>query len=106
MSLCFQIIFSQLKAYCFFGENLLEQEKCGDAIKALEESEKHLAIATKLCRQYGTIKMAVKNGISAKIDEHLFFRNLRPLVTRIKDKCIRENGFMYVTHMTKLILFI
>lgn len=39
--------------------------------------------------------MSVKNGMNAKIDEHLFFRNLRPLVQRIKDKCERENGFIF-----------
>ena len=38
--------------------------------------------------------MVVKNGMNAKIDEHLFFRKLRPLVIRVKDKCVRENGFM------------
>jgi hypothetical protein len=74
------------------GESLLEQEKCGEAIRALEESEKLYEIAVKLCKDYTKIKSI---GTSAKIDEHLFFRKLRPLVTRIKDKCIRENGFMY-----------
>lgn len=75
------------------GESLLQQEKCGDAIRALEESEKHFAKATKLCREYSSIKEG-KHGSNAKIDEHLFFRNLRPLVARIKEKCERENGFM------------
>ncbi|KAI2795868.1 hypothetical protein BLOT_016426 [Blomia tropicalis] len=82
-------------AYCYLGENLLEQEKCGPAIRALEESEKHFNSAIKICREYGNLKMAVKNGMNAKIDEHLFFRKLRPLVTRIKDKCLRENGFIF-----------
>lgn len=82
-------------AYCYLGESLLEQEKCGDAIRALNESEKHFNRATKLCRDYSNIKEAVKNGMNAKIDEHLFFRNLRPLVSRIKEKCLRENGFIF-----------
>lgn len=81
-------------AYCYLGENLLTQEKCGEAIKALEESERHFQLATKACREYGQLKSVVKNGMSARIDEHLFFRNLRPLVVRTKEKCERENGFM------------
>lgn len=72
----------------------MEQEKCGDAIRSLDESEKHFQRAKKLCREYSSIKEQVKNGLNAKIDEHLFFRNLRPLVERIKEKCLRENGFM------------
>lgn len=83
------------QAYCYLGENLLEQEKCGPAIRALEESERHFGLATKLCRDYGQLKMAVKTSMNAKIDEHLFFRNLRPLVGRVKDKCVRENGFIF-----------
>lgn len=96
------LIYLQLKAevyesyaYCYLGENLLEQEKCGESIRALEESERHYALATKLCRDYGQLKMTVKNGMNAKIDEHLFFRKLRPLVLRIKEKCERENGFIF-----------
>lgn len=80
------------EAYCYLGESLLEQEKCGEAIRALEESEKFYETAVKLCKDYTKMKSV---GTSAKIDEHLFFRKLRPLVTRIKDKCVRENGFMY-----------
>ncbi|KAH9418590.1 hypothetical protein DERP_003915 [Dermatophagoides pteronyssinus] len=82
-------------AYCYLGESLLEQEKCGDAIRSLDESEKHFQRAKKLCREYSSIKEQVKNGLNAKIDEHLFFRNLRPLVERIKEKCLRENGFIF-----------
>lgn len=81
-------------AYCYLGENLLAQEKCGESIKALEESERHFQLAAKACREYGQLKSVVKNGMSARIDEHLFFKKLRPLVVRTKEKCERENGFM------------
>lgn len=74
------------------GESLLAQEKCGEAIRALQESEKFYEVSVKLCKEYSKMKSM---GTSAKIDQHLFFRNLRPLVSRIKDKCVRENGFMY-----------
>lgn len=29
-----------MQAYCYAGENLLAQEKCGEAIRALQESHK------------------------------------------------------------------
>ncbi|UXI17349.1 hypothetical protein NH340_JMT03292 [Sarcoptes scabiei] len=94
------LVYLQLKAsvyesyaFCYLGESLLEEEKCGEAIRALEESSKHFNKATKLCREYSSIKDH-RSGLNAKIDEHQFFRNLRPLVTRIKEKCERENGFM------------
>ena len=86
-------IFYAFKAFCYLGESLLEQEKCGEAIRALDESERFYEIAVKLCKEYR--KQKAQGGSGAKIDEHLFFRKLQPLVKRTKDKCIRENGFMY-----------
>ena len=29
-----------LQAYCFCGETLLDEDKCGEAIRALQESDK------------------------------------------------------------------
>lgn len=82
------------QAYCYLGDNLLEMEKCGEAVRALQESELHFQKSLKIGKEYGKLKMAIKSATNAKIDEHLFFRNLRVLVQRIKDKCERENGFM------------
>ncbi|CAG2112518.1 unnamed protein product, partial [Medioppia subpectinata] len=82
-------------AFCYLGESLLEQEKCGEAIRALEESEKFYDISVKLCKEYRKQKAQAMGGTGAKIDEHLFFRKLQPLVKRTKDKCVRENGFIF-----------
>ncbi|XP_054153270.1 BRO1 domain-containing protein BROX-like [Oppia nitens] len=85
--------FYESYAFCYLGESLLEQEKCGEAIRALEESEKFYEIAVKLCKEYR--KQKSLGGTGAKIDEHLFFRKLQPQVKRTKDKCVRENGFIF-----------
>ncbi|XP_055926236.1 BRO1 domain-containing protein BROX-like [Argiope bruennichi] len=79
-------------AYCYSGENLLAQEKCGDAIRSLQESEKCYATANKLSKEYVTLKGP---GVSAKPDNHLFFRKLGPIIKRILEKCERENGFIF-----------
>jgi hypothetical protein len=34
--------FYKAQAYCYFGQDLLAQDKCGDAIKCLEESRKRM----------------------------------------------------------------
>ncbi|GFQ81346.1 BRO1 domain-containing protein BROX [Trichonephila clavata] len=85
-------IFYLAYAYCFSGENLLSQEKCGDAIRALQESEKCYATANKQCKEYATLKAS---GTSAKPDNHLFFRKLGPIIKRTLEKCERENGFIF-----------
>ncbi|XP_071043249.1 BRO1 domain-containing protein BROX-like [Parasteatoda tepidariorum] len=85
-------VFYLAYAYCYSGENLLAQEKCGDAVRALQESEKCYESASKLCKEYINIKGP---GISAKLDTHLFFRKLGPLIKRTLEKCERENGFIF-----------
>lgn len=87
----FKSVFYETYAWVYHGDNLLEQEKCGDAIRAMQEAEKMYATAVSVCKEYEKMKGA---GKSAKPQEHLFFRKLAPLLKRIKDKCIRENGMM------------
>ncbi|XP_075556006.1 BRO1 domain-containing protein BROX-like [Dermacentor variabilis] len=90
--LILKAVFYLSYAYCYAGENLLAQEKCGDAIRALQESHKCYQDALQICRQYSTMKGP---GSAAKIDQHLFFRKLAPLVKRTLEKCERENGFIF-----------
>jgi hypothetical protein len=85
-------IFYLAYAYCYSGENLLAQEKCGDAIRSLQESEKCYVAATKQCKEYVALKGP---GISAKPENHLFFRKLGPVIKRTLEKCERENGFIF-----------
>uniref|UniRef100_A0A131YJH6 Signal transduction protein n=1 Tax=Rhipicephalus appendiculatus TaxID=34631 RepID=A0A131YJH6_RHIAP len=90
--LILKAVFYLSYAYCYAGENLLAQEKCGDAIRALHESHKCYQDAVQICKQYSTMKGP---GSAAKIDQHLFFRKLAPLVKRTLEKCERENGFIF-----------
>ncbi|XP_070578223.1 BRO1 domain-containing protein BROX-like [Ptychodera flava] len=85
-------LFYMAYAHCFNGVTLLEKEKCGDSIKALQESEKFYEKASSMCRDYASTKGP---GSTAKPAEHLFFRKLGPLVKRNLDKSTRENGFIY-----------
>ncbi|KAF8784782.1 Mitochondrial sodium/calcium exchanger protein like [Argiope bruennichi] len=50
------------------------------------------ATANKLSKEYVTLKGP---GVSAKPDNHLFFRKLGPIIKRILEKCERENGFIF-----------
>lgn len=80
-------------AYCYCGEDLLAQDKCGEAIRALKEGEKCYADALQLSKDYVQIKGS--KGMSAKPDQHLFFRKLGGTIRRTLEKCERENGFIY-----------
>lgn len=47
--------------------------------------------AIKQSKEYVNLKGP---GISAKPENHLFFRKLGPIIKRTLEKCERENGFM------------
>ncbi|KAI1240547.1 BRO1 domain-containing protein BROX [Lamprotornis superbus] len=78
-------------AYCYHGQTLLASDKCGEAIRSLQESEKFFAKAEALCKEYGETKGP---GTTAKPSGHLFFRKLGSLIKNTLEKCQRENGFM------------
>jgi len=79
-------------AYSYQGECLLSQDKCGDAIRSLQESKKCYQEACELAKEYGKSKGV---GTQAKPDQHKFFRRLAPIVNRTLEKCERENGLIY-----------
>merc|ERR1712004_449699 len=68
------------------------EDKCGEAIKCLEECIKSFQKAGELSKEYAAMKGP---GTTAKPHEHLFFRKLGPVVKRTHEKCVRENGFIY-----------
>nr|XP_054486253.1 BRO1 domain-containing protein BROX isoform X6 [Agelaius phoeniceus] len=79
-------------AYCYHGQTLLASDKCGEAIRSLQESEKFFTKAEALCKEYGETKGP---GTTAKPSGHLFFRKLGSLIKSTLEKCQRENGFIY-----------
>jgi len=79
-------------AYSYQGESLLGQDKCGDAIRSLQEGRKCYQEACELAKEYAKSKGV---GTQAKPDQHKFFRRLAPIVTRTLEKCERENGLIY-----------
>lgn len=84
--------FYEAAAYSYSGENLLAQDKCGEAIKCLRESTSNYEKAKTLSREYASTKGP---GTTARPEEHLFFRKLGQVVSRVLDKTERENGFIY-----------
>ncbi|CAL1548579.1 unnamed protein product [Lymnaea stagnalis] len=79
-------------AHSYHGENLLNQDKCGEAIRGLRESVDLYGKAELLCKDYATAKGV---GTTAKPQNHLFFRKLGAVIKRTLDKCERENGLIY-----------
>ncbi|TRY60421.1 hypothetical protein DNTS_007178 [Danionella cerebrum] len=79
-------------AHCYHGQTLLAGDKCGEAIRSLQEAEKFYARAEALCKEYRQIKGP---GSTAKPSEQLFFRKLGTFIKNTLEKCQRENGFIY-----------
>lgn len=79
-------------AYNYSGENMLNQDKCGEGIRALQEATKCYETASKLCKEYSSTKGP---GTKAKPDKHHFFRRIAPIINRTLEKCERENGMIY-----------
>ncbi|XP_059143140.1 BRO1 domain-containing protein BROX-like [Physella acuta] len=79
-------------AHSYNGENLLNQDKCGEATRGLRESLDLYGKAEVLCKEYATVKGV---GTTARPQNHLFFRNLEKVLKRTLEKCERENGLIY-----------
>lgn len=88
LKMCFYMAY----AYCYHGQTLLSSDKCGEAIRSLQEAEKLYGKAEALCKDYGQTKGP---GTTAKPSGHLFFRKLGTQVKNTLEKCQRENGFIY-----------
>ncbi|CAG5927861.1 unnamed protein product, partial [Menidia menidia] len=79
-------------AYCYHGQTLLASDKCGEAIRSLQEAEKCYSRAEALCKEYRQTKGP---GSTARPSEQLFFLKLGGLIKNTLEKCQRENGFIY-----------
>ncbi|XP_018412007.1 PREDICTED: BRO1 domain-containing protein BROX [Nanorana parkeri] len=88
LKMCFYMAY----VYCYHGQTLLSSDKCGEAIRSLQEAEKLYGKAEALCKDYGQTKGP---GTTAKPSGHLFFRKLGTQVKNTLEKCQRENGFIY-----------
>ncbi|XP_071835204.1 BRO1 domain-containing protein BROX-like [Apostichopus japonicus] len=79
-------------AHSYNGLHLVDNDKCGEAIRSLRESVTLHQKAGILCSEYAAAK---GTGVAAKPEHHPFYRRLGTTVKRILDKCERENGFIY-----------
>lgn len=91
MNVGIKIFFFNFQAYCYCGKNLLEEDKCGEAIRALRESQTNYKKALQLCKPYSTVKGPAK---PVRPEGHIFFTKIDSTVRLILEKCERENGFM------------
>ncbi|PIK35075.1 putative BRO1 domain-containing protein BROX [Apostichopus japonicus] len=78
-------------AHSYNGLHLVDNDKCGEAIRSLRESVTLHQKAGILCSEYAAAK---GTGVAAKPEHHPFYRRLGTTVKRILDKCERENGFI------------
>ncbi|XP_075451664.1 BRO1 domain-containing protein BROX-like [Ascaphus truei] len=88
LKMCFYMAYS----FCYHGQTLLSSDKCGEAIRSLQEAQKFYGKAETLCKEYGQTKGP---GTTAKPSGHVFFIKLGSLVKNTLAKCERENGFIY-----------
>lgn len=79
-------------AYSYNGEALLAEDKCGEAIRGLQEGVKLYEKAEQLCKEYASAKGL---GTFARPLNHIFFRKFGPILKRTLEKCDRENGMIY-----------
>uniref|UniRef100_A0A914YPZ6 BRO1 domain-containing protein n=1 Tax=Panagrolaimus superbus TaxID=310955 RepID=A0A914YPZ6_9BILA len=79
-------------AYCYRGEALLAEDKCGEAVRSCKEGIKCYKEAEEICVKYAK---SSGPGFIAKPEKHLFFRRIQPLLERHLEKAERENGFIY-----------
>lgn len=84
--------FYKAYAYCYHGETLLNDEKCGDAIKCLTESDLLCKKSSQLSKEYMSTKGA---GSTVRPHEHNFFKRLLKQVHFTLEKLKRENGFIF-----------
>ncbi|RNA06800.1 BRO1 domain-containing BROX, partial [Brachionus plicatilis] len=84
--------FYKSQAFCYFGQDLLAQDKCGEAIKCLEHSLKIYQETEQICKDYASTKGP---GTQAVPERHEFFKNLHKTILRVSEKCERENGMIY-----------
>ena len=87
----FKIFFFFSQAYCYCGKNLLEEDHCGEAIRALRESQTFYKKSLQLCKPYSTVKGPAR---PVKPEGHIFFTKIDSAVRLLLEKCERENGFM------------
>jgi 5,10-methylenetetrahydrofolate reductase len=82
---------SMYQAFCYYGENLLALERCGEAIRSLQEAEKLVNLTLLNCKEYNKLKGI---GLAARPETHPALKQMQAMVKRVKDKCERENGLM------------
>ncbi|PFX18564.1 BRO1 domain-containing protein BROX-like [Stylophora pistillata] len=84
--------FYQSYAYCFCGETLLDEDQCGKAIRALQESDKLYKKAEAISHEYSSTNGP---GTTARPWQHPFFLKLGPIIRKKLEKANHENGFIY-----------
>lgn len=64
------------KAYCYMGENLLSQDKCGESIRSLQESKKCYNEALNFAKEYAKSKGKNVISLMISIDTDALFQDL------------------------------
>lgn len=78
--------------WCYHGNQLLLEEKCGEAVKCLTEAKNKFLLCGEICTKYRNTPGA---GATVKPDEAIFFINYGKELKRSLEKADRENGFIF-----------
>lgn len=91
----FKIKFHEAYAYCFTGQYLFAQEKCGEAIRAYQQSKEACGAAEKAARDYVKLSTRKLNMTFQNFLENPIYLQLGKEITIHSDKAERENSFIY-----------
>ena len=89
--LALKACFYKAQAFCYLGAELLASDRCGEAIKCMENSQKLYGETEEQCRLYGE---TAGPGTRAEPERHRFFKNLGAIIKRVAEKCQREIAMM------------
>jgi len=91
--LMFKAAFYKAYMYCYAGISQFGEEKCGDAIRSLNEAQASMEEAKKIARAY--VKIPVASQAPPDPTYHIVFKRLEKVIKEHSDKYNRENGFIY-----------
>ncbi|MFH4979346.1 hypothetical protein AB6A40_006055 [Gnathostoma spinigerum] len=79
-------------AYAYYGQHLQSEHKAGDAIRIYNEGITFYKKTCDLCSKYAK---TTGPGVAARLDKHLFYRRVEPILKQNIEKAERENNMIY-----------
>lgn len=87
-----KIAFYDSYVWCYYGNQALEKEECGLAVKCLQYAKEMFIKCGEICTTY---KNTAGAGHTVRPDEAIFFINYGKALKTSLEKAERENGFIF-----------